>query len=530
MQNKIFISCSSKDSKAALAICDAIEARGYACWLASRDVGPGQNFQIEIVRAIRTAPLMILVFSSNADNSNEIKKEVAVASQNNLTVIPVRIEDVAPSEAFIYELATRQWIDVFGDWERSMRTLLQHIAAVMPAADSADASLVAQNTPKPVVDLKIHSPLQGAPAPQNISAAESPSPQKRISSRQRQLLIAVGLVVVAAVGGGLLWNSDVRRSQLAAQAPENPPMKGAALQERPAAPPQTSSPTPTGAPAMDAATIETNVWKAVEDSKDAGALRSYLDQYPKGMFAGAARAKIAALNKPAPIAKAALPAQAVAAPLPAPTTSVAGKVFGPQNRDARVVLRIHSPTHIMVHGPDGRKYIDYDLNMGDSYLVPNNPGLTLTTLHAAAVEIDLDGKAMGLAGPDMQAVDGFSIDPQAIVDRFNPSPAKPQSAPANTASNAPGPGNAAAAPQANVSGASQFELAMNLLSRAKYDEAKAAFRAYADANPGDKDLSPQAIYWVGNIDYLNRDYQNAASAFAEQIKNIRNLRVGPIVH
>jgi tol-pal system protein YbgF len=53
---------------------------------------------------------------------------------------------------------------------------------------------------------------------------------------------------------------------------------------------------------------------------------------------------------------------------------------------------------------------------------------------------------------------------------------------------------------------------------AQYDEAQAAFRAYADANPDDSDLSPQAIYWVGNISYVRQDYAPAARAFAEVIK------------
>jgi tol-pal system protein YbgF len=64
----------------------------------------------------------------------------------------------------------------------------------------------------------------------------------------------------------------------------------------------------------------------------------------------------------------------------------------------------------------------------------------------------------------------------------------------------------------------QYDAAMNLMSRAQYAEAAAAFRGYADANPGDTDLSPQAIYWVGNIGFLRQDYAGAARAFAETIK------------
>jgi tol-pal system protein YbgF len=65
---------------------------------------------------------------------------------------------------------------------------------------------------------------------------------------------------------------------------------------------------------------------------------------------------------------------------------------------------------------------------------------------------------------------------------------------------------------------SQFDAAMALLGKAQFDEAKAGFRAYADAYPDDDDLAPQAIYWVGDIDFIQRDYPSAMQAFAEQIK------------
>ena len=76
-------------------------------------------------------------------------------------------------------------------------------------------------------------------------------------------------------------------------------------------------------------------------------------------------------------------------------------------------------------------------------------------------------------------------------------------------------------------GSNQFDTAMALLGKAQYNEAKASFRAYADANPDDSDLAPQAIYWVGNIDYTQRDYPNAIQAFAEQIKKYPKSARGP---
>jgi hypothetical protein len=142
MDPKIFITYSSKDEKVSRTICTALETRGLTCWISSRNVKPGQNYQEQIVRAIRAAKIMVLVFTANANNSNEIKKELSLASKNNLIVIPVRIEDVTPNEAFAYEFATRQWIDLFDDWENSMVRLVEQIVAVLDEYPSSDQAKV----------------------------------------------------------------------------------------------------------------------------------------------------------------------------------------------------------------------------------------------------------------------------------------------------------------------------------------------------------------------------------------------------
>ena len=52
MDKYVFISFASKDRQIAMTICDALEHRGIGCWISSRDIQPGGNFQIEIVHAI----------------------------------------------------------------------------------------------------------------------------------------------------------------------------------------------------------------------------------------------------------------------------------------------------------------------------------------------------------------------------------------------------------------------------------------------------------------------------------------------
>jgi TolB-like protein len=143
MTAPVFVSYASKDREAALSLCHALENRGSRCWISIRDIGPGENFQVAIPRAIHDAKVMVLVFSAESSNSNEVKKELALAGQNRLIVIPVRVEDVTPGDAFAYALATHQWIDLFEDWENSVQRLseqLLRVAEVMPQPAAASTS------------------------------------------------------------------------------------------------------------------------------------------------------------------------------------------------------------------------------------------------------------------------------------------------------------------------------------------------------------------------------------------------------
>jgi hypothetical protein len=131
MSPPIFISHSSKDRKTAFRICGALERRGLACWISSRDIRAGENYQEAIFAAIESASVMILVFTEKANNSDDVKREIALASQKHILVVPARVEDVTPNPAFRYEFATRQWIDLFADWETGIERLVSQIAEVL---------------------------------------------------------------------------------------------------------------------------------------------------------------------------------------------------------------------------------------------------------------------------------------------------------------------------------------------------------------------------------------------------------------
>jgi hypothetical protein len=107
----IFISYSSKDKIIADAVCARLEGRGIRCWIAPRDVNPGRPYGEEIILAIETCTAMVLVFSSNANVSTHIPKEIEHAVSHGIPVIPVRIEAVTPSKSLDYFISSVHWLD-----------------------------------------------------------------------------------------------------------------------------------------------------------------------------------------------------------------------------------------------------------------------------------------------------------------------------------------------------------------------------------------------------------------------------------
>jgi cytoskeleton protein RodZ len=112
---------------------------------------------------------------------------------------------------------------------------------------------------------------------------------------------------------------------------------------------------------------------------------------------------------------------AITTPAPATPALPQGQVYGAQNKDARVVLRIHTATKILVEGPDGKVYINRAVQPGDTYNVPLVPDLTLTTPDGSAVELDLDGQAMGMASKG-GVTEALPLDPQSVADHANGTP------------------------------------------------------------------------------------------------------------
>jgi hypothetical protein len=173
-KSHLFICFSSKDEATAREVVAFIESRGLKCWISARDVPAGQNYQETIVHALESAQGIVFLFSEFSNQSGEIKKELSIGGSINVPVFPLRLSPIKPSGALRYELATRQWIDIFPDREQALGKLVE---TIQKALHNPTAAGVAASTP--VAD----------PDSDHVSIPPAPASAETMS-KQREPLVA----------------------------------------------------------------------------------------------------------------------------------------------------------------------------------------------------------------------------------------------------------------------------------------------------------------------------------------------------
>ena len=114
MKKQVFLSFSNEDRQLAEKICDGLERHGLQCWMSSRDIPPGADYQPSTVDAIAAAELVVLVFSSSANVSQKVIKELSLAGAK--PKMAARIENVLPAGAFRRLVEDAELHNVFGEF------------------------------------------------------------------------------------------------------------------------------------------------------------------------------------------------------------------------------------------------------------------------------------------------------------------------------------------------------------------------------------------------------------------------------
>lgn len=185
MAHDVFISYSYHDKNVANAVCSAVESAGIRCWIAPRDVLPGMEWGEAIVDAIGSSKIMIIIFSSASNNSQQVLREVERAVHKNLIIVPFRIEDVLPTKSMEYFLYSTHWLDaITPQMEKHIDILIDVLHKLLDSAEKAE--------PKPAFENE-----------QTASGKETEKGKQPVKKPRIALLLAL-VILVSAFGTYIL--------------------------------------------------------------------------------------------------------------------------------------------------------------------------------------------------------------------------------------------------------------------------------------------------------------------------------------
>ena len=112
-KHEIFVSYSTEDLSVAENIVSSLEAGGRRCWIAHRDIPPGVPSWAEpIVNAISHSRLLIVLLTQHSVSSIEVLREVTLAADEKIPLLPVSLDASPLSPALRYFFVAGQRLDL----------------------------------------------------------------------------------------------------------------------------------------------------------------------------------------------------------------------------------------------------------------------------------------------------------------------------------------------------------------------------------------------------------------------------------
>ena len=132
MPHDVFISHSTVGRLTANAICNELESSGIRCWILPRDLNIGIAWDQSIANAVASCRVMIVVFSDYASRSDRVERQLELAFNSGVMVIPFRTE----SSAFLGQsqpaLDSLHWLDATTpEMARRLRSLCDQVRSLI---------------------------------------------------------------------------------------------------------------------------------------------------------------------------------------------------------------------------------------------------------------------------------------------------------------------------------------------------------------------------------------------------------------
>jgi glucokinase len=178
---RVFISYAAPDHESAELVCEQLEAEQIACWIAPRDVPPGQRYAEAIFEGIGACALFLIVFSEHATASPHVCNEIEEGASEDKPILLVRTDaaDPAANHQIRLFLRSHQWFDAsIGPLADHMPRLIADVRQLLGRQDLGAGVIGGANVIAPV----------GAAPSLDTRAAQDPA----ASEAKRSIGIEVG--------------------------------------------------------------------------------------------------------------------------------------------------------------------------------------------------------------------------------------------------------------------------------------------------------------------------------------------------
>lgn len=130
---QVFLSHATEDAAIARQVADALRAAGVGVWIAPESILPGQAYNEAIVAGLKASDTLAVLVSRASNASKHVAREVGLADTQGKRIVPVRIEEVEPSDGLTYYLSLPQWVE----WHAYGAAALGPLVAVLGGAPVA---------------------------------------------------------------------------------------------------------------------------------------------------------------------------------------------------------------------------------------------------------------------------------------------------------------------------------------------------------------------------------------------------------
>ncbi len=153
MKYDVFISYSSHDQKVVEGLCAYLEQYKIRCFVAYRDIPRGVVWARAIVDALDESRMMVVVFSEHFNNSDQVEREIELASEDKKPILTFRISNDVFKGAKKYYLKNINWIDAFPNPEQVFGSVAENVATLLGIKLSVPSSQSTPSVPKRSVEL-----------------------------------------------------------------------------------------------------------------------------------------------------------------------------------------------------------------------------------------------------------------------------------------------------------------------------------------------------------------------------------------